>query len=414
MQLVNRIERSAPRKIAASTFVLVLGILFVAANLRAPITSIAPVIEHIINTFTLSSAQAGMLTTLPLIAFALASPLAAKLARKIGIETAIFIALILIGAGIVLRLVDSMWMLYLATAVIGVGIAIGNVLLPSLIKRDFAARVTMMTSCYVLAMGIFSGGFSALVTPLANVRALQWQGALGIFGVVTLLSLLLWLPRLTKRTMPDDVSPAAIDLSNRVAPNSAKASKVWHFSLAWQVTLFLGLNSFMTYVLIGWLPNILVEAGYTRIYAGVLHGWLQFASAIPGFVLIPILARLKDQRVPAVTISLLGAVSILGLLYAPQFAFLWTVLIGFSSGGCFILGLSFISFRSQNALQAASLSGMAQSFGYSLAAIGPMLAGYLYSVFGSWSGSLWMCALACLLCAFVGLGCGRNKVLPHF
>ena len=411
MQLVSRIEQSAPSKIAASTFVLVLGILFVAANLRAPITGIAPILERIIHTFTLSNAQAGMLTTLPLIAFAVASTMAATLARKIGIEKAIFIALLLIGAGIGLRLIDSVWMLYIATAVIGVGIAIGNVLLPSLIKRDFATRVAMMTSCYVLAMGIFSGGFSALVTPLANLKGLNWQGALGLFSVITLVSIVLWLPRLTTRTMPDN---GGVEPNKSGAPHSAKLSKVWHFALAWQVTIFLGLNSFMTYVLIGWLPNVLVAAGYSQVYAGLLHGWLQFSSAIPGFVLIPILARLKDQRIPAVLISILGAVSILGLLYAPQFALIWTVLVGFSSGGCFILGLSFISFRSQNALQAASLSGMAQSFGYLLAAVGPMLAGYLYSSLGDWSGSLWMCAIACVCCAVVGLGCGRNKVLPHF
>ena len=411
MGFISGLGRVIPNKIVASSFVLVAGILFVAANLRAPITGIAPILEHIIHTFTLSNTQAGMLTTLPLIAFAIASPMAAALARKIGIESAIFIALLCIAAGIGLRLIDSVWMLYIATAVIGVGIAIGNVLLPSLIKRDFAARVAMMTSCYVLAMGIFSGGFSGLVTPLANIEALHWQGALGVFSIVTIFSIVLWLPRLTTRTMPD---AGVAETNERVAPHSAKPNKVWHFSLAWQVTIFLGLNSFMTYVLIGWLPNILVDAGYSQVYAGVLHGWLQFASAIPGFVLIPILARLKDQRIPAVFISILDAVSILGLLYAPTFAFLWTVLVGFSSGGCFILGLSFISFRSQNALQAASLSGMAQSFGYSLAALGPMLAGYFYSSIGDWSGSLWMCALASVCCALVGLGCGRNRVLPHF
>lgn len=411
MQLVSSIGRLAPSKIAASTFVMVLGILFVAANLRAPITGIAPILERIIHTFTLSNAQAGMLTTLPLIAFAVASTMAATLARKIGIEKSIFIALLLIGAGIGLRLIDSVWMLYIATAVIGVGIAIGNVLLPSLIKRDFAACVAMMTSCYVLAMGIFSGGFSALVTPLANLKSLNWQGALGLFFFITLISIVLWLPRLSTRTMPDT---GGVKPNRSGGPHNAKLSKVWHFALAWQVTIFLGLNSFMTYVLIGWLPNVLVAAGYSQVYAGVLHGWLQLSSAIPGFVLIPILARLNDQRIPAVSISLLGAVSILGLLYAPQFALLWTVLVGFSSGGCFILGLSFISFRSQNALQAASLSGMAQSFGYSLAAVGPMLAGYLYSSLGDWSGSLWMCAIACVCCAVMGLGCGRNKVLPHF
>ncbi|GAC34759.1 CynX/NimT family MFS transporter [Paraglaciecola polaris] len=409
MQFVKRLEGLTPSIIASSSFIFVLGIFFVAANLRAPITGIAPLLDKIIATFELSNTQAGMLTTLPLIAFAVSSPMAAKLARKIGIEGSLFIALLLIGGGINLRLMDSVWALYSATAIIGVGIAIGNVLLPSLIKRDFAARVAVMTSCYVLAMGIFSGGFSAIVTPLANIEALDWQGALSVFSLITLVSLLLWVPRLRSQTMPD---VRGADISGIPGGNPLKTSKVWHFPLAWQVTIFLGLNSFMTYILIGWLPNILVEAGHTPEYAGVLHGWLQVASAVPGFVLIPLLPRLKDQRVPAVVMSILGSTSALGLLYAPQFALLWTILVGFSSGGCFILGLSFISFRSQDAMQAASLSGMAQSFGYSLAAIGPMLAGYMYSSLGNWSGGLWLCASASFCCAIVGLGCGRDKVLP--
>jgi CP family cyanate transporter-like MFS transporter len=149
---------------ASSSVILVLGILFIATNLRVPITSIAPLLDKIIAAFELSNTQAGMLTTLPLLAFAVSSPMAATLARKIGIEGSLFMALLLIGGGINLRLMDSVWVLYIATAIIGVGIAIGNVLLPSLIKRDFPSRVAVMTSCYVLAMGVFSGGFSALVT----------------------------------------------------------------------------------------------------------------------------------------------------------------------------------------------------------------------------------------------------------
>ena len=245
MESVTRLGRLSPRVLASSSFVLVLGIFFVAANLRAPITGIAPLLDKIIAAFELSNTQAGMLTTLPLIAFAIASPMAASLARKIGIEASLFISLLLICGGINLRLMDSVWALYIATATIGVGIAIGNVLLPSLIKRDFPARVAVMTSCYVLAMGIFSGGFSALVTPLASLQVLNWQGALGAFSLITLLSIVLWIPRLRTRTMPDTISA---DISVQVPVNCAKASKVWHFPLAWQVTLFLGLNSFMTYI----------------------------------------------------------------------------------------------------------------------------------------------------------------------
>ena len=156
-----------------------IGILLIAANLRAPFTGIAPVLEQIINHFTLSASQAGFLTTLPLIAFAIISPMAASLAKKQGLERALFFALILILFGVSTRFIDSTSMLFVGTAIIGIGIAIANVLLPSLIKRDFATKVALMTSAYVLTMGIASGGFSALVFPLSQLNELGWQFALG-------------------------------------------------------------------------------------------------------------------------------------------------------------------------------------------------------------------------------------------
>ena len=108
---------------------------------------------------------------------------------------------------------------------------------------------------------------------------------------------------------------------------------------------------------------------------------------------------------------MLSALSALGLLYMPNFALVWTLMLGFCSGACFILGLSFISLRTDDSQQAASLSGMSQSVGYLLAAIGPMLAGALHTTTGSWSAPLWLCAIAGVLCALCGLGSGKNTTL---
>ncbi|HEC60040.1 hypothetical protein LCGC14_0786320 [marine sediment metagenome] len=383
-----------------SGILLVMGILLIAANLRAPFTGIAPVLEQIIANFSLTASQAGFLTTLPLIAFAIISPLAATLAKKQGLEHALFIALMLIMLGISARIVDSSFMLLIGTAIIGVGIAIGNVLLPSLIKRDFPAKIAIMTSAYVLTMGIASGGFSAMVFPLSQLNHLGWQLALGSIAIITLMSLIVWTAQLGKHTKP--------------ANNSQKiaASKpVWRYLLAWQISLLLGLNSFLNYIIITWLPSILTDSGHTAVQAGVYHGAFQFATAVPGLVLIPLLAKLHDQRALSFSLAILSGISALGLLYMPDFAFIWTVMLGFCSGACFILGLSFIGLRTDNSQQAASLSGMSQSVGYLLAAVGPMLAGALHTNTGSWSVPLWLCAIASVLCALCGLGGGRNTTL---
>jgi CP family cyanate transporter-like MFS transporter len=392
----------SPTRSPFASIILVLGILLIAANLRGPITGIGPVLDQVIDSFQLTSSQAGMLTTLPLLAFAIASPMATTLAKKQGLEISLFIALLLIGLGLSTRLVDSVIVLYVGTAVIGVGIAIGNVLLPSLIKRDFPHKVAVMTSAYVLSMGVFAGSYSALLIPLAAYKDLGWQVALACYGLITLFSLIIWLPQLKQHTKPTK------DLTQ-----SHTKGKIWHHPIAWHVTLCLGLNSFFTYVMIAWLPNILMEGGHNAQQAGVLHGAFQMASALPGIILIPLLSKLKDQRILALSLAILGFICALGLLYFPHFAFIWSTTLGFCAGAIFILGLSYISLRTHHSGQAASLSGMAQCVGYLLAAIGPMFAGALHSHFDSWAPVLWLCALASLLCGVFGYLGGRNISLSE-
>lgn len=381
---------------------LVLGILLIAANLRATFTGIAPVLEQIINHFGLSASQAGFLTTLPLIAFAVVSPMAATLAKKQGLERTLFVALLFILAGVAARVINTSAMLFVGTAIIGVGIAIANVLLPSLIKRDFPAKVALMTSAYVLTMGVVSGGFSTLVFPLSQLNGLGWQLALGSSAIITLASIIVWMSQLSKHTKPASIAQHA---------NTSKS--VWRYLLAWQITLLLGLNSFLNYIIITWLPSILTETGHSATQAGAYHGAFQIATALPGLILIPLLAKLKDQSALSFILAMLSALSALGLLYMPSFAFVWTLMLGFCSGACFILGLSFISLRTDDSQQAASLSGMSQSVGYLLAAIGPMLAGALHTTTGSWSAPLWLCAIAGVLCALCGLGSGKNTTLAQ-
>lgn len=380
-----------------SAGILILGILLIAVNLRAPITGIGVVLDQIIASLQLSPSQAGILTTLPLLAFALASPLATTLAKRQGLEVSLFIALLLIGLGLSSRVIDSVAMLYIGTAIIGTGIAIGNVLLPSLVKRDFPQRVAVMTSAYVLSMGIFSGSYAALLIPIAAYQNMGWQLALVCFGLVTLVSIIAWFPQLKSRSKPTK------DLIQQHSHG-----KIWKHSLSWHITLLLGLNSFFTYVMLAWLPSILLERGIDPEQAGRLHGLFQFSSALPGIVLIPLLARLKDQRMLTLTLALLGCLCSVGFLYLPSYSFIWSATLGFCSGAVFILGISFISLRTNDSTQTASLSGMAQCLGYLLAATGPIIAGWLHSYFESWTPVLWLCALVSLLCSVFGYLGGRN------
>ncbi|ATX88336.1 TPA: CynX/NimT family MFS transporter [Klebsiella aerogenes] len=376
---------------------LIVGILFIAATLRVTFTGIAPLLDAIRTEYQLTTAQTGLLTTLPLLAFGLVSPLAAGVARRFGIERSLLLAMVIICLGIGLRSLPSAAWLYIGTALIGCGIALGNVLLPGLIKRDFSGHVARMTGAYSITMGAAAAAGSAMVVPLA-LAGFGWRGALLLLMVFPLLALLLWLPQARRQaTTPMTGSGAA---HNR---------GIWRSALAWQVTLFLGINSLVYYVIVGWLPAILQSMGYSEAQAGSLHGLLQLATAAPGLVIPLVLHRLKDQRGIAVLVALMCVVSTLGLWLLPGQAVIWTLIFGFGSGATMILGLTFIGLRASSAHQAAALSGMAQTIGYLLAACGPPLIGKIHDAYGDWHIPLIIVALIAVVMALFGALAGRAR-----
>lgn len=376
---------------------LIAGILMIATTLRVTFTGAAPLLDAIRAEYGLTTAQTGMLTTLPLLAFALISPLAAGAARRFGMERSLFAAMVLICLGIALRSLPSALLLFTGTAIIGCGIALGNVLLPGIIKRDFAQHVAKLTGAYSLTMGAAAALGSSVVVPLAQYGA-GWHGALLMLMIFPLLALLLWLPRLRHG------APAA--LSNTGALHSRRLWRSW---LAWQVTLFLGINSLIYYIVIGWLPSILIAHGFSEAQAGSVHGILQLATAVPGLLVPLVLHRLKDQRGIAVVVALLCSVGSLGLWLMPEHATLWTLVFGFGSGATMILGLTFIGLRASTAHQAAALSGMAQSVGYLLAACGPPLMGKIHDASGDWHLPLLACAVLSVVMAVCGAFAGRDR-----
>lgn len=376
---------------------LIAGILMIATTLRVTFTGAAPLLETIRTDYGLSTAQTGLLTALPLLAFALVSPLAAGIARRFGMERSLFAAMLLICAGIALRSLPSATLLFAGTAIIGCGIALGNVLLPGLIKRDFSQHVARLTGAYSLTMGAAAALGSALVVPLA-LHGFGWRGALLMLMLFPLLAFLIWLPQWrTTRS------------ANLSSSRALHERGIWRSPLAWQVTLFLGLNSLIYYVIIGWLPTILISHGYSEAQAGSLHGLLQLATAAPGLAIPLILHRFNDQRWIAALVSLLCATGAAGLWFVPGQAVIWTLLFGFGSGATMILGLTFIGLRASSAHQAAALSGMAQSVGYLLAACGPPVMGKLHDASGSWYLPLSGVTVLAIVMAIFGLYAGRDR-----
>ncbi|CAB3773785.1 MFS transporter [Paraburkholderia humisilvae] len=383
---------------AARPALLIVGLLLVATNLRAPITGIAPVMETLESFFTLTPAQGGLLTTLPLLTFGIISPFASIFAREYGLERSIFGALLVIAGGVIVRSIGAVWCLYLGTAFIGAGIAVGNVLLPSLVKRDFPTKVPTITGTCAIAMGGAAALVSASAVPFGN--AFGWRMALGATLVFPLVAMLVWSSQLGGHTRPA-----------MGTPTPPHGGRVWHSALAWQVSLFMGVNSLLYYVLVAWLPSILTSAGLSPAAAGSIHGVMQIASAIPGLLLGPIVGRMKDQKLVAAAMGILMIVALLGFCIAPRWAIAWAFCFGMGSGGGVLLALIFMGLRAGTAHQAATLSGMAQCVGYLLAAFGPTLAGKVHDLTGSWTVALYIGVGLAIVMVIFGLLAGRSRTI---
>lgn len=381
---------------------LLCWIILVAFNLRPAITSVGPVVSFIQKDLQLSHWSAGMLTSLPLLAFAIISPLVPRLAARFSNEWASTFGLLFILFGIMVRsLFYSVFLLFVGTLLIGVGIAICNVLLPVIVRARYPEKVGPMTSVYSTSIGIMASIASGISVPLAVDYHLGWKSALSIWMFPAVMAIFLWL-YLTK----------FYKRSKKSMENRPKGfNRMWKSSFAWQIALFFGFQSILFYVTITWLPEILVYKGFDIEMAGWLLSITQIIG-LPASFIVPVLAgRLQSQSLLAALLGIMAAAGYGILLASNSFTMviLSTALIGLPLSGCFALGLVFIAIRAQNSMESADLSGMVQSFGYLLSAIGPILIGYLFDHTQSWLLPLITLIGISVLVAFFGMVSGRNR-----
>lgn len=387
----------------AAVWVMIVGIIFIATNLRSPLTSVGPLVGFIRDSMHISNTMAGMITTLPLIAFAFFSPMVPRLGRRFGMELIILASISILTIGIILRSLSGITTLFLGTAIIGVAISVCNVLLPGLIKREFPQRIGLMTGVYSISMNLFAAIASGMSVPIAISFGLGWQGALGIWGIVSFVSILFWLPQMKHRR--------SSTTSVRLRTDESQVN-MWRSTIAWQVSLFMGLQSMLFYVLIAWLPEILNQQGINSDQSGWLLSIMQFAL-LPFTFIIPVVAgRMSSQHLLVTITSGLFLTGTLGLLYgSTNLIVLWVILLGIGGGFAFSLAMMFFGLRTENAQQAAELSGMAQSVGYLLAALGPALFGYVHDATNSWTVPLLILVGASILLFIFGQGAARNRYI---
>jgi MFS transporter, CP family, cyanate transporter len=378
---------------------LAVAVVLVAVNLRPAVAGVGPVLPDLRADLPLSGTGAALLTTVPVLCFGLLAPAAPILVRRFGIEPVLVGAMLALAAGALGRVLDGRAALFAGTVVAGGAIAVGNVLIPPLVKRDFPHRTGLMMGVYTMAVSGAAAVAAGLAVPLADVTGLGWRGALGVWAVPAVVAALAWLPRLRGRTRP---SPA----------QTAIRRPLWRSPLAWQLTVFFGLQSLSFYAVLSWLPSMYRDFGASPAAAGFLLS-LSGLVQIPVSLVLPGLAtRARHQIGYAVGATLLIGIGLAGVLMAPMAApYLWVLLIGAGQGACFALGLNLLVLRTRAVADTARVSAMAQSIGYTLCAVGPLLVGVLHEVTGSWTPPL-LVLLALLVPQVVsGALAGRARVV---
>ncbi|WP_231916998.1 MFS transporter [Nocardioides scoriae] len=385
--------RPGPRRV-----LVVVAIVALAFNLRPAAVSVGPVLGDLRADLGLSGAEAGLLTTLPVLAFAVFGALAPRLARAVGPHRLTLVALLCVAVGLGARSrVDHESSFLLLSLLALAGMATGNVVLPSLVKLHFPDRIGLLTSIYTTALAVGLTSALTLTVPVGEATGGGWRDGLLTWALVAAVAAVPWIGLVGRdRRDPDVERPAGIGVL-----------AVGRTPLGRRMSLFFGLQSLQAYAVYGWFGVVYRDAGFSATTAGVLLGVIGGLS-IPLSLLIPwLVARTDDQRPLMVVLMTCYPLGYAGLVLAPVAgAWLWAVLVGI--GLCaFPLILTLIGLRARTPEGTAALSGWAQSVGYLLAAVGPFGMGVLHDATGSWTVPLLVLLVLAVPQLLVGLSVAR-------
>lgn len=386
-----------PKQTTAMRVLLGLSLVLIAANLRPVFSSVSVLLPEIIEATGMSGVAAGFLTTLPVVCLGVFAPFAPRLAQRFGAERVLLFVLIVLTIGTAIRGTGHAASLYIGATLAGAAIATGNVLLPGVVKRDFPKTAAIMTGLYTMALCGGAAAAAGFTIPIEHMLGGSWNLALAFWAIPAALVLALWLPQ-------------ALRAKHNVAHSGFRVIGLWKDRLAWQVTLFMGLQSSMAYVVFGWLAPILREQGMSATAAGGMVSFSIMVQVVTCLAIPSIAIRQKSQSLLNVVLCMSAALPLIGFLYLPQWSFwLLAIIQGFGQGGLIAAAMMVIVLRSPDSHTAAHLSGMAQCVGYTLASIGPLVVGMIHSATGSFAACGIFFALLGTGAAINGWGAGRAK-----
>jgi len=387
---------AAATGVRRSTVLSLIGVMLVALNLRPALTSVSPVLSSIAESLSLSGTGKSVLTTLPVLFLGLSAPIVPWAARRLGVDRTVLAAVAVLVVALLVRPYIGTVGLFAGTIVAGCCIGVMGVLLPGIVKRDFPDAASLLTGVYTAVLCIGASAAAGITEPLRVALGDAWQPALAVWLIPAVVAAIVWWSQLGAKHVPQ--------------ARSRPAGALHRDALAWQVTLFMGLQSSLAYTVFGWLPSILQDRGIAAVDAGLALSvsiMIQIATAIAA----PwVASHMRDQRLMiflAVTFTLTG---IGGCIFAPIGGmWLWVVVLGLGQGGTFSMALTLLAVRARDADTAARLSGMAQGVGYTLAAFGPLVAGMLHDTFGNWQVAGVYLGVIGAVALGVGLAAGRDR-----
>lgn len=379
---------------------LTLTIIFIAANLRGPLTMVGPLIPSMKESFTSGNSLFGILTSIPLFVFGIISIIAPKLDNKFGKRITITTSLSLLLIGLLIRSLGSVSSLLIGSILVALGIGISNVLLPSIIVEGAPKKdVGRLTGTFTTTMGLFGSIASGLSIFLASI--VGWQFALEIFVITAIIALVLWL------TYSKTVE--GIEREEQLEPE-IKLSYLLKSKLVWSIALFMGVQSWIAYALFAWVPFILIDRGMSSNFSAIALMIIQLCS-MPTMYIIPIIAgKKKSQSMFVAVTTIIGFIGCLSLFAAnPIILTVGLVLIGIGQGASLSFSYLFFTVRTNSAKETSSLSGISQTIGYFIASTGPIIFGYIHDITNLWNGSLIFMLFMHVILLFEGILSGRNK-----
>lgn len=385
---------------------VILAIVFIASTLRAPLTSVGPVVDEIKQVMEINNSVAGVLTTIPLIIFAIVSPFVSKVTARLTMSRTILYSTMLLIVALYLRIAGDFTLFLIGTVILGIAIAFGNVVLPSYVKWYFPMQIGLATGIYSGTMNFTAGLGGGLSFPLSEITPLGFRLSLSFWILFAIIAIILWIPKARKGVQLEKATAIA-EQQDRPKKVTITKSK-----LAWMVALTMGFQSMVFYTVVAWVPSILVDRGLDPSTAGYLLMLNQF-SQVPMTFTFPIIAsKLKDQRILVVIITVLFLVGF-SLFFTQSLVLLiiGIIIAGLAMGACFSLCMTFFSIRARTSDGSISLSGFGQSVGYLIAAIGPFLIGYLHDATESWDSGIIALIVMSVLFFIFGYPAAKNKVV---